>query len=265
MRELAATNRIYRVVALTDAASIAWNCDTTDEATVTLGGNRTVANPTGTPLTGQRIMFRLAQDATGGRTVAWGTAFAFPRGMVPLIDPTALAVNVFEFVYSNISSRWELLAQPVYGVSTGPVANLYQSAASSIANNTATAIPFQAEGFDTHNGHDNAANNTRWTCPAGWSGYYDVAGAVFFATGASGVRLAWLRKNGNADVFGSMVRRGPVSTGDGDGLAVPMCIVTMAVGDYVELVAQHTQGAAVNTLVSAAYRCGLNVGFRRAL
>lgn len=59
-------------VALTDAATIAVDLNTGVNFTVTLGGNRTLGNPTNTK-PGQSGVIRVAQDGTGGRTLAFGS------------------------------------------------------------------------------------------------------------------------------------------------------------------------------------------------
>lgn len=67
-----------RVVAIAYAATVTPDGDTTDVLNIgTLTGNLTLANPTGTPTDGQRLILRFAQDATGGRTITRGNAFVF--------------------------------------------------------------------------------------------------------------------------------------------------------------------------------------------
>jgi hypothetical protein len=60
--------------ALTDAATITVDAASSDFFTVTLGGNRTMGAPSN-PTKWQRIMFKILQDGTGGRTLAWNAAF----------------------------------------------------------------------------------------------------------------------------------------------------------------------------------------------
>ncbi|MFX8844617.1 hypothetical protein ABTM93_19255, partial [Acinetobacter baumannii] len=62
-----APEQTAKVVALTDAASIAVDCTLGNHFRVTLGGNRTLANPTGAT-DGQRLVFEVIQDGTGSRT-----------------------------------------------------------------------------------------------------------------------------------------------------------------------------------------------------
>lgn len=61
----------------------------------TLGGNRTLANPTNMR-TGQEGRLRVTQDGTGGRTLAYGTAWKFPGG-APILSTAAGAVDVISY------------------------------------------------------------------------------------------------------------------------------------------------------------------------
>lgn len=61
-------------VALTDAATIAVDASLGSSFRVTLGGNRTLGNPTNAT-DGQKITFRLRQDGTGSRTLTLDTKF----------------------------------------------------------------------------------------------------------------------------------------------------------------------------------------------
>lgn len=100
-----------RVVGLTDGANIATNSDNGDLFTVTLGGNRTMDNPTGTPTDGQQIMYRLKQDATGSRTITWGAAFRFSTDVAsPTLTTTANKIDYVGFQYNAADSTWDCLA-----------------------------------------------------------------------------------------------------------------------------------------------------------
>ena len=61
-------------VVLTDAPTIATDARLGGLFTVTLGGNRTLGNPTGL-VDGRRVLWRLVQDAVGGRTLTLGPMF----------------------------------------------------------------------------------------------------------------------------------------------------------------------------------------------
>lgn len=63
-------------VVLTDAATIAVDLSKGNYFKVTLTDNRTLGNPTGAR-DGERIVFEIIQDGTGGRTLAFDTKYAF--------------------------------------------------------------------------------------------------------------------------------------------------------------------------------------------
>lgn len=98
------------VVALTDAATINTDASLGNIFTVTLGGNRTLANPTN-GVDGQKVTWRIRQDATGGRTLAFGANFNFPASLAGLSLSTS--ANAFDYLgaqYNGVTSRWDVLA-----------------------------------------------------------------------------------------------------------------------------------------------------------
>jgi hypothetical protein len=117
---LSATNRIYRVTALTDGANISVSADTTDLGTVTLGGNRTMDNPTGSPYNGQRLSFRISQDGTGNRTLAWGNKYSFQRAAAAhFLAQAASTVTTYEFQYDSVADLWRHMPDANWGCSWG--------------------------------------------------------------------------------------------------------------------------------------------------
>ena len=76
------------IVTLTDAATITPDFSTGFDFTVTLGGNRTIANPTNTK-NGQGGVLYVKQDATGSRTASWGTNWKWSSGTAPTLTTTA--------------------------------------------------------------------------------------------------------------------------------------------------------------------------------
>jgi len=94
----------FAEVALTDAATIAVDMSAFLNAAVTLGGNRTLGNPTN-PKVGQTGYIRLIQDATGSRTLAFGSAWK-RQGGAPTLSTAAGAVDVL--VYEVISASYVL-------------------------------------------------------------------------------------------------------------------------------------------------------------
>ena len=77
-------------VALTDAASIATDASLGNVFTVTLADNRTLANPSNL-VSGGTYQWIVTQDATGSRTLAYGTDFTWPGGTVPTFITQAFA------------------------------------------------------------------------------------------------------------------------------------------------------------------------------
>lgn len=97
-------------VALTDAATIAIDASLGNHFRVTLAGNRTLGAPTN-PTDGQRILVEVAQDATGGRTLAYDAVYAFGTDVVsPTLTTTANKVDYLGFVYSSATVKWRCLA-----------------------------------------------------------------------------------------------------------------------------------------------------------
>lgn len=82
---------------LTDGASISWNLNSQQAASVTLGGNRTLANPTNMANIGTYVLI-VKQDGTGSRTLSYGTAYKWPGGTPPTLSTGANAVDILSFV-----------------------------------------------------------------------------------------------------------------------------------------------------------------------
>lgn len=85
----------YTAGTLTDAASISWDASTAPLAKVTLGGNRTLANPTNV-VADQFMQLRVIQDGTGSRTLAYGTNFDWGSAGVPTLTTTAGKYDIIQ-------------------------------------------------------------------------------------------------------------------------------------------------------------------------
>jgi hypothetical protein len=86
------------IVTLSDAATITPDLANGNHFTVTLGGNRTLANPTYLgSANGQSGVIIVKQDATGGRTLAFGSNWKFPGGTAPTLTTTANAVDLLAY------------------------------------------------------------------------------------------------------------------------------------------------------------------------
>jgi hypothetical protein len=94
------------VVALTFGATIAVNAALGNDFRLTLTASTgTISNPTGS-VDGQRIDFQIAQDATGSRTVAWGTNYDFGASGAPTLSTAASKVDIIGFVYNAALGKW---------------------------------------------------------------------------------------------------------------------------------------------------------------
>ena len=116
--------------------------------------------------------------------------------------------------------------------------HLYKSTATTISNNTDTALTFDTEVTDTDGFHSTSTNTGRITIPSGKGGKYLFYGYVAWAGNATGFRNILFMKN--ATDFYQEIYNAPVSTQRTTQLAVSMLVLN--VGDYVELRAYQNSG-----------------------
>ena len=88
---------------LTDGATITPDFAANCNFTVTLGGSRTLANPTNITA-GQSGSIFIVQDATGSRTLSWGSYWDFPGGTAPTLTTAANAIDRVDFVVRSSTS-----------------------------------------------------------------------------------------------------------------------------------------------------------------
>lgn len=98
-------------VSLTDAATVAVDASLGNVFSVTLGGNRTMGAPSNA-VDGQKILFRIRQDGTGSRTLAWNAIYTFGTDLAaaPTLTTTASKVDYIGFIYDSVNSHWHMLA-----------------------------------------------------------------------------------------------------------------------------------------------------------
>lgn len=98
------------VVTLTDGASIATNAALGNHFRVTLGGNRTLANPTGM-VDGQRVIWEIIQDSTGSRAITLGSAFALGTDITAVtLTTTASKRDFLGAIYNATTAKWTVVA-----------------------------------------------------------------------------------------------------------------------------------------------------------
>lgn len=129
-----------------------------------------------------------------------------------------------------------------------PTAQVSQTATQSLANTTFTPISFDVNILDTYGGHSTTVNNTRYTAQV--AGIYQVSGIVTFASNSTGDRAAEIGKNGSGISYSTTGFR--ASTGTVTGVPVPGILITLAVGDYVEILGWQSSGGALSTQTGAS-------------
>ena len=84
------------VVVLSDGATITADFAAGNNFSDTLGGNRTLANPSNLTA-GQAGTIVVTQDGTGSRTMAFGSNWKFPGGTAPTLTTAASSVDVIAY------------------------------------------------------------------------------------------------------------------------------------------------------------------------
>ncbi len=107
--------RVDGPVTLSDAATIAVDASLGSIFDVTLGGDRTMGNPTN-PTDGQKIMFRIWQDGAGSRTISWDTDYRFGDYITSTnLNGAAGSLGYAVVTYSATNSKWDIVNfQPGY-------------------------------------------------------------------------------------------------------------------------------------------------------
>lgn len=91
------------ITTLTDGATITPAFSDSCNFTVTLGGNRTLANPTGL-VAGQSGSIFIVQDGTGSRTLAYGSYWDFAAGVAPTLTTAANSVDRIDYIVRSTTS-----------------------------------------------------------------------------------------------------------------------------------------------------------------
>jgi len=94
------------VATLTDGATITPDFGANQNFTVTLGGNRTLANPSNvtSDKVGQVGSIFVVQDGTGSRTLSFGSNWDFIGGTAPTLSTAASAVDRIDYIVRSTTS-----------------------------------------------------------------------------------------------------------------------------------------------------------------
>ena len=98
------------IVSLTDGANISVDFNSGQNFHLTLGGNRTLDNPTNC-VAGQVGSIFIVQDGTGSRTLAYGTSWEFIGGTAPTLTTDADAVDRLDYIVRTSTAVQSILSQ----------------------------------------------------------------------------------------------------------------------------------------------------------
>jgi hypothetical protein len=178
---------------------------------------------------GSVVAIAVTQDATGGRTLS-------VDGASVAVDGTPLSVTILR-AYSPDGSTVYVDAPGVDPSIVG--AAVTRNTAQSILNNTASAVSWQVETWDTHGFVNIGASADRITIPTGRGGLYAVSWQTGWAINGTGSRYSWIGKN--AASFDHSDYRAAASA---ESASVGYAEMVLAAGDYVQLwVFQNSGGA----------------------
>jgi hypothetical protein len=104
--KIRAGSQINKVVAVTSSSNLtAVNADTTDIATITLTENTTFSNPTGTPIDGQLLLYRIVSASSFA--IAFGTDFEPASSLsYPLATTGGDKLDEIAARWSATRSKW---------------------------------------------------------------------------------------------------------------------------------------------------------------
>ena len=88
------------VLALASGAVVATDTTQASMFTLTLANNATLANPSGMS-DGASLVWRITQDATGNRSLTYGSLFRWPGGTAPALSTAPGSIDVLSAVYDG--------------------------------------------------------------------------------------------------------------------------------------------------------------------
>jgi hypothetical protein len=91
------------ITALSDGANISVDLSANNHFSVTLGGNRTLDNPSNI-VAGTSGSIFITQDGSGSRTLAYGGYYDFAAGAAPTLTTTAAAVDRIDYIARTATS-----------------------------------------------------------------------------------------------------------------------------------------------------------------
>lgn len=97
-------------ISLTDASSVVTDASLSNQFRVSLGGNRTLANPTNA-FDGQLVMWSIKQDAVGSRTLTLGDKFRFGTDITSIVLSTGQGkTDKLGAQYNSGDDKWDVVS-----------------------------------------------------------------------------------------------------------------------------------------------------------
>ena len=91
------------ITTLTSGSTVTPDFAASNNFTLTLGENLTIANPTNL-VAGQSGSIFLVQDGTGSRTITWGSYFDWAGGTAPTLSTAASSVDRLDYIVRTTGS-----------------------------------------------------------------------------------------------------------------------------------------------------------------
>jgi hypothetical protein len=91
------------ITTLTSGATVTPDFNDSNNFTLTLGQNLTIANPSNCTA-GQSGSIFLVQDGTGSRTASWGSYWDFAGGTAPVLTTTAAGIDRVDYIVRSSTS-----------------------------------------------------------------------------------------------------------------------------------------------------------------
>ena len=104
------TAAVADIVSLTDGANISVDFNSGQNFHLTLGGNRTLDNPTNC-VPGQVGSIFIAQDGTGTRTLAYGTSWEFIEASAPTLSTSINSVDRLDYIVRTSTAVQSILSK----------------------------------------------------------------------------------------------------------------------------------------------------------
>lgn len=175
---------------------------------------------------------------------------SFPGSLDNFTNPTATDAPTspdHAAQHANANDAIEAIETAI-GVKYGARVHANRTTVQTITTGTNTAITLNdAESYDTDNFHSTVTNLSRITIPASMGGIYQLTAATQWAVSATGNRITFLQVNGVTPLVGSTV-----AGVAGNSLQQNVtAVVSLAAGDYVELIVFQSSGGNLTTTNSS--------------